>query len=73
MGKDLSQWNKKAMDLLTEAAFFFFPVNVFKSCRSKYPNLSKRPDISSKSALHSGLGPWVALQVSLSVFIQDRT
>jgi hypothetical protein len=31
MGKDLSQWNKEAMDLLTEAAFFFFPVNVFKS------------------------------------------
>jgi hypothetical protein len=32
MGKDLSHWNKDAMDVLTEASFAFFPVNVFNFC-----------------------------------------
>jgi hypothetical protein len=63
MGKDLSHWNVEAVEILTEASFSLFMVDVFHFCKHPKDVLLMRHNLYMNSTLHPRLVLWASFQV----------
>jgi hypothetical protein len=65
MGKDLAHWNVEAVDVLAEACFSFWLVDVLHFCGWNCVMLQLKIKLKTNSTVYPRLGSWITVQVGI--------